>query len=87
MGSSNEYLREIAVDLPSYKIFFKSDTGNKTYDLSTEYQTFTTTFTMNDTSNQNGAILFEFGDVEGSIGTENLITTVYIDNVVINKIN
>ncbi len=62
------------------------DQGVKVHDLSTEYQTFTTVFRMNDDSNDNGAILFEFGDVSGSIGTENLITTVFIDNVVITEV-
>lgn len=62
------------------------DIGTKIHDLSTTYQTYTAVFTMNDKSNDNGAILFEFGDVEGHIGTNNLITKVYIDNVIITEI-
>jgi hypothetical protein len=69
-----------------YFQYFMGD-GQTIYDLSTVYQTFTTTFIMTEDSNLNGAILFEFGDVEGSIGTTNLITTIYIDNVVIIEID
>ena len=69
-----------------YFQYFMGD-GQTIYDLNTTYQTFTTTFTMTDDSNLNGAILFEFGDVDGNIGTSNLITTVYIDNVVIIEID
>lgn len=57
--------------------------GEKHYDLTTSFQTFTTTFTMIEDSNLNVSILFEFGDIDGPFGTENLITNIYIDNVVI----
>jgi len=78
------HIGELFNGAPYFQYFMGN--GQTIYDLSTVYQTFTTTFIMTDDSNLNGAILFEFGDVEGNIGTTNLITTVYIDNVIIIEI-
>lgn len=55
---------------------------NKWVYLTTEYQTFTFEFTMNKPTNANGSILFELGNLNGS----NNITTVYIDNIIIQEI-
>ncbi len=55
------------------------------FDLGTEMATFTFKFTMTEATNANGALIFEFGTVAGGVGTDNLITTVYLDNVAINE--
>jgi len=52
------------------------------FDLSTDWQTFTFKFTMNKETGP-GQLLFENGTVAGTVGTANLVTTVYYDNVVI----
>ncbi len=56
-------------------------------DLSTEMETYTVQFIMAEETNENGAMLFEFGRVEGGVGTDNLLTTVYLDNVAIEEID
>jgi cytochrome c oxidase assembly protein Cox11 len=50
-------------------------------DLSTEWQTFTYKFTMTEETNENGALIFEMGTVEGGVGTDNLATKIYYDNI------
>lgn len=52
------------------------------FDLSTDWQTFTFKFTMNKDTGP-GQLLFENGTVTGGVGTANLATTIYYDNVVI----
>ncbi len=56
-------------------------------DLTTEMETYTIQFIMAEETNEDGALLFEFGTVEGEIGTDNLLTTVYLDNVAIEEID
>lgn len=56
---------------------------NKIYALTDEYETFTFTFQMTKTSNDNGSILFEMGDVL----EETILTNIYIDNVAFIKIS
>ena len=51
------------------------------FDLTTEMQTFEFVFTMTLPTNDNGAMIFEFGTVPGA--ADNYLTTVYLDNVVI----
>ena len=52
------------------------------FDLGTDWQTFTFKFTMNKETGP-GQLLFENGTVAGTVGTANLATTIYYDNVVI----
>ena len=53
------------------------------FDLSTEWQTFTFKFTMTEDTNEAGKVLFENGTVVGGVGTDNLVTKIYYDNIVI----
>ena len=55
------------------------------FDLSTEWQTFSFKFTMGLDTNENGGLYFEMGTVTGDVGTDNLLTTVYMDNVTIEE--
>jgi len=50
-------------------------------DLTTEMQRYSYIFTMTQETNENGKVLFEMGTVPGTVGTDNLITTIYLDNV------
>ena len=50
------------------------------FDLSTDWQTFTFKFTMNNATGE-GQLLFENGTVNGGVGTANLATVIYYDNV------
>ncbi|PKK95087.1 MAG: hypothetical protein CVV60_03065 [Tenericutes bacterium HGW-Tenericutes-5] len=50
------------------------------FDLSTDWQTFTFKFTMNNATGE-GQLLFENGTVNGGVGTDNLATVIYYDNV------
>jgi hypothetical protein len=56
-------------------------------DLTSEMQTFTFSFRMDLEDNNNGSVLFEMGTVPGTVGTANLITNVYLDNVVMTKVD
>ena len=56
-------------------------------DLTTEMKTFTFSFRMELEDNNNGSVLFEMGTVPGTVGTANLITNVYLDNVVMTKVD
>lgn len=56
---------------------------SEVFDLTTEFQTFTFKFTMNLDTNDNGSLIFEHGTVTGGVGTDNLATTVYYDNIAI----
>lgn len=49
------------------------------FDLTTTMATYSFKFNMTEATNENGSLIFEFG----TVGTENLLTTVYLDNVVI----
>lgn len=55
------------------------------FDLTTEAQTFTFTFTVDEDSTTNGIISFEFGDFGALEDYEPVATTVYIDNVVVQE--
>ncbi len=50
-------------------------------DLTTEMETYEVIFTMTQETNENGSVLFEMG----TVGEENHITTVYLDNVIITE--
>lgn len=50
------------------------------FDLSTDWQTFSFKFTMNAATGE-GQLLFENGTVNGGVGTANLATVIYYDNV------
>ncbi|MDY0317048.1 MAG: carbohydrate binding domain-containing protein [Candidatus Izemoplasmatales bacterium] len=50
------------------------------FDLSTDWQTFSFKFTMNNETGE-GQLLFENGTVTGGVGTDNLATIIYYDNV------
>ncbi len=50
------------------------------FDLSTDWQTFTFKFTMT-LEDGPGQLLFEMGTVTGEVGTDNLITQIYYDNI------
>ncbi|MDY0011102.1 MAG: carbohydrate binding domain-containing protein, partial [Candidatus Izemoplasmatales bacterium] len=52
------------------------------YDLSTDWQTFTFKFTHNKATGE-GQLLFGNGTVTGGVGTDNLATVVYYDDIVI----
>jgi len=54
-------------------------------DLTTEMTNYDYTFTMTKETNENGAVIFEMGTVEGEVGTDNLLTTVYLDNVMVEE--
>lgn len=54
------------------------------FDLSTDWQTFTFKFTMNQDTGD-GQLLFEMGTVLGNVGTDNLLTTIYYDNIAITE--
>lgn len=56
--------------------------GNKLHQLTTEYQTFKMSFTMNKDSNHNGSVIFEMGNINGN----NNITTIYIDNIEVREV-
>jgi hypothetical protein len=52
------------------------------FDLSTEMESYSFTFTMGLATNANGSLIFEMGTVPANDLTENnLLTTVYLDNV------
>ena len=53
---------------------------NTIFDLSTNWDHYTFTFTMENESDF-GQILFELGLIEGGVGTEGLLTDVYLDNI------
>jgi len=53
------------------------------FDLTTEKETYTFKFNMTEDTNDNGALIFEMGTVVGGVGTDNVLTTVYYDNVTI----
>jgi len=56
------------------------------FDLSTEMETYTFEFTMGLDTNLNGALIFEMGTVPANdLEENNLITTVYLDNVSISE--
>jgi Carbohydrate binding domain./Bacterial Ig-like domain (group 3). len=55
------------------------------FDLSTTMKTFNFSFQMDLETNPRGSLLFEMGTVPGTVGTDNLLTTVYMDNVVIRE--
>jgi len=50
------------------------------FDLSSDWQTFSFKFTMNNATGE-GQLLFENGTVNGGVGTDNLATVIYYDNV------
>ena len=52
------------------------------FDLGTEWADYSFKFTMNLDTNADGAVLFENGTVEGEVGIENLLTTIYYDDIV-----
>ncbi len=56
-------------------------------DLTTEMETYSLTFMMDEETNTNGAVIFEFGNVSSPAGNDNLQTTVYLDDVVVNEID
>ncbi|MFH5881047.1 immunoglobulin-like domain-containing protein, partial [Liberiplasma polymorphum] len=74
------------LDGPPWFTNFK--TGQTTiFDLSTEMQTFSFVFSMSLATNTNGAVIFEMGSVpmsDSTMGT--LLTTIYLDNVVIREV-
>jgi len=57
------------------------------YDLSTDWETFTFKFTMNEDVDDGaileGQLLFNHGTIEGEVGLDNLNTVVYYDNITI----
>jgi len=56
------------------------------FDLSTEMETYSFKFTMSLETNANGALIFEMGTVPANeLEVNNLITTVYLDNVEIKE--
>ena len=59
------------------------------FDLSTDWQTFSFKFTMNQDAEDGalleGQLLFEMGGVVGGVGTDNLLTTIYYDNIAIEE--
>jgi len=56
------------------------------FDLSTEMETYSFKFTMSLDTNANGALIFEMGTVPANeLEVNNLVTTVYLDNVVITE--
>ena len=57
------------------------------FDLSTSMQTYKFSFQMDLETNPRGAVLFEMGTVPGTVGTDNLLTTVYMDNVVVREVD
>jgi len=71
------------LDGPPYFTDFKP--GQRTiFDLGTEAENYSFKFTMGLDTNENGSLLFEMGTVlSDNLGTENVITKVYMDNVAI----
>lgn len=63
--------------------FDKFDPLTNVFNITEEWQTFSYDFTMYKTTNDNGSILFEFGDVAGDLS----LTTIYLDKIKILKIN
>ena len=57
------------------------------FDLTTEMTTYSFTFQMGLPTNENGSLIFEMGTVPGTVGTDNLLTTVYLDNVEIIEVD
>ena len=57
------------------------------FDLTTEMKPYSFTFQMGLPTNEKGSLIFEFGTVPGGVGTANLLTTVYLDNVVIIEVD
>ena len=76
---------EILDDSPWFLNFKPAVPG--VVDLTTEMETYTLTFMMDEDTNTNGAVIFEFGNVAGDVGTDNLLTTVYLDNVVVKEVD
>ncbi|MBN2504538.1 MAG: carbohydrate binding domain-containing protein, partial [Bacilli bacterium] len=72
---------EILPSAPWFDNFKEGQT--EIFDLTTTMESYSFKFTMIEPTNENGSLMFEFGTVEGEIGIENLLTTVYLDNVVI----
>lgn len=70
------------IDQEPWFVDFRPNT-DKLFLLTETYQDFEFTFTMNNETNNNGAILFEMGDIPGF----NNITTIYLDDVVIQAAN
>ncbi len=56
-------------------------------DLDEEMRTYSFEFIMSEETSDNGALIFEFGTVPGTVGTDNLMTTVYLDDVMIEEID
>ena len=56
-------------------------------DLDETMTTYSFTFMMDLETNENGAVIFEFGTVSGGVGTDNLLTTVFLDNVMIEEVD
>jgi len=76
---------ELLDDAPWFLNFKPAQTD--IVDITTDMETYTVQFIMAEETNENGALLFEFGTVEGGVGTDNLLTTVYLDNVAIEEID
>jgi hypothetical protein len=61
------------------------------FDLDTEWDTYTFKVTINsanineDADLTQSALIFEMGTVEGEVGTDNLATTIYYDNIVMTE--
>ncbi len=72
---------EILDESPYYTDFLDGD--SEVFYLTTEWQTYEYLFYM-ETDNQNGGLLFEFGDVGDSVGID---TTVYLDNIEVANTN
>lgn len=63
--------------------YFDAFTNARTFELTTTKTLYQFTFTMNDSTNTNGAILFELGFFDNQ---QNLLTTVFFDDVRLEQI-
>jgi hypothetical protein len=63
------------------------ETKLEIFDLTTTMETYSFIFAMTEPTNDNGSLNFEMGTIEGTVGTDNLLTTVYLDNVVITEVD
>ena len=61
--------------------WFVAYAPTQTYDLTSDYQTFTYSFTMNEDTYNDGKMVFELGNIADG----NAATTVYLDNVSITQ--
>ena len=78
MALSNRMIQVQVGELLAYEPWFdKFDSTSNTFDIITEWTTFNYDFLMSKDTNNNGSVLFEFGDIAG----DQSLTTIYLDNI------